>query len=121
MVGIIKNLFGGKDNYYAQLDENEVTETNQQQTASEVEPQSEKIVTEQKEATSTPEPSTTVSQQQPSMLVQNNAKPPEMELKGDTFAPDNLTPKATPFRRRPGANMENFKALAREVNVPRNQ
>ncbi|AFZ50118.1 hypothetical protein [Dactylococcopsis salina] len=99
MVGIIKNLFSGKDNYYAELSEDQTTETETQQSATESQP----------EATKTA-----------SIPMTNESQPQNDPLRGETFAPNYLMPKATPFRRRPGANLENFKALAREVNIPRN-
>jgi hypothetical protein len=57
---------------------------------------------------------------QPSSF-QNNGQGQAEQLKGDTFAPTYLIPKATTFRRRPGANMESFKELARQVNTNSNQ
>lgn len=45
--------------------------------------------------------------------------PPKPEPVLVTFAPDNLMPIANPYRRRPGPSMNQFKAMAREVKVPR--
>ncbi|PNW33135.1 UNVERIFIED_CONTAM: hypothetical protein BEN50_18975 [Euhalothece sp. KZN 001] len=112
MVGIIKNLFSGKDNYYAELSEDQTTETETQQSATESQPEATKTASE---TTPTPSPNPTAS-----IPMTNESQPQNDPLRGETFAPNYLMPKATPFRRRPGANLENFKALAREVNIPRN-
>lgn len=106
MVGIIKNFFSGKDNYYAELGEDQTTEAETQQSAAENQPKATKTA---KETTPTA-----------SIPMTNESQPQNDPLRGETFAPNYLMPKATPFRRRPGANLENFKALAREVNIPRN-
>ncbi|PSO50918.1 MAG: hypothetical protein BRC33_02040 [Cyanobacteria bacterium SW_9_44_58] len=115
MVGFIKNLFSQKDNYYVQLEEEQTAKTEQQQTQSQVQQQqSEQADNQQSQPQSAPNP---VLQQ--SFSFQNNGQP--KQLKGETFAPTYLMPKATPFRRRPGANMESFKELARQVNTGSNQ
>jgi hypothetical protein len=124
MVGIIKNLFSafsGKDNYYAELDEDQATASENQQSSTQTEQTAAKTASEEpKEVKSAPQ-STPASVPQQPVSVQNNGQPPTDELRGETFAPTYLTPKATNSRRFPGANMENFKELAREVKVPRNQ
>ena len=109
MVGIIKNLFSGKDKYYAELKEDETTETETQSSPTESQPKA-----NQEETTPIPNPTASIP-------MTNNSQPQNDPLRGETFAPTYLIPKATPFRRRPGANMENFKALAREATIPRNQ
>lgn len=127
MVGIIKKLFSGKDNYYIQLDENEEQNSSQEQTAQKTEdkPKSPQAAQKAKKADkaqkqpSSPEPTTT-TQQQP-VSVQSNGSGKANQLAGETFAPTYLMPKATNSRRRPGANMSEFIELARDVKAPRNQ
>lgn len=139
MVGIIKNLFSKKDNYYIQLEEEQGTEAGQQQTQSKVQQQGENQQFQPQSSTNTEqqqsqsEASTNTKQQQPQpqsspsplpqqpISFQSNGQSQAEQLKGDTFAPTHLIPKATTFRRRPGANMENFKELARQVNISSNQ
>ncbi len=108
MVGIIKNLFGGKENYYAELEED-------QGKSSETEVKEAK---EEQDAQSEPAP---VSSPQPPVMAQNNGQPQMEELRGETFAPTYLIPQATTPRRRPGVNMSQFLDLAREMNTRRNQ
>jgi len=113
MVGLIKNLFGGKDNYYAELkEENTVASETKTQTTKEEQPAAQEKA--QPEPTPAPSP-------QPPMMAQNNGQPQAEELRGETFAPAYLTPKPTPSRRRPGVNMREFLDLARDMNTPRNQ
>ena len=120
MVGIIKNLFGGKkDNFYAELKEDQAiaskTEENQEKQAV---PEQ----TEEKTANQETQPSSApVFTPQPPMTAQNNGQPQAEELRGETFAPTYLIPKPTASRRRPGVNMSEFLELARDMNPPRNQ
>jgi hypothetical protein len=127
MVGIIKNLFGGKNNYYAELNEEQASKTAESQ---HTEPQAAStaaspVKEEAKEEAPTPQPQ---SQPMPTAAapsapapVQNSNQPPENPLAGETFAPTYLIPKSTMPRRRPGVNMGQFLDMAREVQVPRNQ
>lgn len=119
MVGIIKNLFGGKDNYYAELDESKQGETQPSQPQPEPKP-AKMSKEEKKEVKSAPKPAP-VAQKQPSTAVPQPSTAAAVSQEGETFAPNYLMPKVTSFRRRPGANMESFKELAREMNLPRNQ
>ena len=36
-----------------------------------------------------------------------------------TFAPENLMPVATKFRRRPGGSLDKFKNMAKQANTPK--
>lgn len=121
MVGIIKKLFSGKDNYYIELDENE--EQTAQKTEDKAEPpqaaQKAKKADQAQKQPSSPEPTAT-TQQQP-VSVQSNGSGKANQLAGETFAPTYLMPKVTNSRRRPGANMSEFIELARDVKAPRNQ
>lgn len=127
MVGIIKKLFSGKDNYYIELDENEDQNSSQEQTAQKTEEkakapqaaQKTKNTDQAQKQSSSPEPTAT-SQQQP-VSVQSNGSGKANQLTGETFAPTYLMPKATNSRRRPGANMSEFMELARDMKAPRNQ
>lgn len=114
MVGIIKNLFSRKDNYYLELDESETQNNAQAQTSEKAEAKAEKVEKEKQPSSPQPAPAA-----QPSPVQNNgNASNP---LSGDTFAPNYLLPKATASRRRPGANMNQFLELARDVKAPSNQ
>ncbi|MFP4132707.1 MAG: hypothetical protein ACLFQP_08715 [Halothece sp.] len=127
MVGIIKKLFSGKDNYYIELDENEDQNSSQEETAQKTEEKAEPPQATQKTKNadqvqnqqSSPEPTAT-TQQQP-VSVQSNGSEKANQLAGETFAPNYLMPKATNSRRRPGANMSEFMELARDMKAPRNQ
>lgn len=110
MVGIIKNLFGGKDKYYAELDEDQAAASDNQQPAPS--PQE----TEQPKA----EAATTQSQSAPAPVPQTQTTEND-QLSGDTFAPTYLIPKPTIPRRRPGVNMSQFIDMARDMPTPRNQ
>ncbi len=132
MIGIIKKLFNRENNYYIELDENESpaknsqgtqqsqTQTQQQQTQQQTQPSAKtEQATPQKPSQST-QPSTqpsTVQSSAEAVQAQNNGQVQTTQ----TFAPENLTPKATTPRRRPGKNMNEFMELARQVNIPRTQ
>ena len=113
MVNIIKNLFSGKDNYYIELDESETQDNAAAENTEKAKPKAEEAPTEEKQ----PSPTQPTPAAQPSPVENNGSNP----LSGDTFAPNYLLPKATASRRRPGANMNQFLELARDVKAPRNQ
>lgn len=126
MVGIIKNLFSGKNNYYIELDENEAQNSSQEQTNQKTKEKAEQPQLAQKmnkadkaQNQSSSAETTATAQQQP-ISVQSNGSVPANQLTGKTFAPTYLIPKATSSRRRPGANMSQFLELARDVKAPRN-
>ncbi|MDR9404980.1 MAG: hypothetical protein RI580_16255 [Halothece sp. Uz-M2-17] len=128
MVGIIKNLFGGKDNFYAELDDEQApakTEASQE-TQSKTEPaaatqvkEEAKLKTPQKQA------ETQAQSAQPTAPtpapIQNSNQGSKNPLVGETFAPTYLIPKPTTPRRRPGVNMGQFIDMARDMQTPRNQ
>lgn len=125
MVGIIKNLFSGKNNYYIELDESEAQNSSQEENTQKTEQKAEPAEkpkaepkTEETSKTQTQPSSaqpTSSTPQQP-VSAQSNGKPESSQLTGETFAPTYLIPKATVSRRRPGANMSEFIEFAREVN-----
>ncbi|AFZ44107.1 hypothetical protein PCC7418_1939 [Halothece sp. PCC 7418] len=124
MVGIIKNLFGGKDNYYAELDEDQepAASASQQTQQSQPEPSPQKTEQPKAEATATqsqsaPAPSVP---SQPTPVPQSQTTEKDL-LTGETFAPTYLIPKPTIPRRRPGVNMGQFMDMARDMKTPRNQ
>jgi len=127
MVGIIKNLFSKNNNYYVQLDENQASESKQQQSQSQLPQNQAQTNNQEKPSQSSSNSGQQQSQsspnpvQQQSTTFQNNGQGQLGQLKGETFAPTHLMPKASPFRRRPGANMDSFKELARQVNIGPNQ
>ena len=120
MVGIIKNLFGGKDNYYAELDEDQAPAetTSSQPTQSQAEPAT-PVKEEAKEQA--PQKQAQPAQATAPAPVQNSNKASENPLAGETFAPTYLIPKPTTPRRRPGVNMGEFMDMARDMQTPRNQ
>jgi len=126
MVGIIKNLFGGKNNYYAELDDDQASKTaasqhTEPQAASTAASPVKEQANKKEEAAAQPQPTPTAAAPPAPAPVQNSNKPPENPLAGETFAPTYLVPKSTMPRRRPGVNMGQFLDMAREVQVPRNQ
>ncbi|NBD34170.1 MAG: hypothetical protein GVY17_14685 [Cyanobacteria bacterium] len=123
MVGIIKNLFGGKGNYYAELDEEQAPATSEsEQTQSQAKPATApQSVTEQpKEEAPAPQAQPVPAPSVTPAPVQNNNNTPN-PLAGETFAPTYLIPKSTMPRRRPGVNMGQYLDMARQMQTPRNQ
>lgn len=124
MVGMIRKLFSKKDNYYIQLEEEQTGEAEQQQR---IQSQRQQTQTDNQQPQSQSSSNSAQQQSKPQSVpqqtasFQNNGQGPSEQLKGETFATNYLMPKVTPFRRRPGANMENYKELARQVNVGSNQ
>jgi hypothetical protein len=111
ILGFITGLFGKKDGYYLELKE-EVGET--------------------KPAVATPAP---VAKAAPAKVaaVKETAKPAKATkattttttepakpaaVKETTFAPQYLVPSSSNTRRRPGANMNTYLDMARQVKVP---
>jgi len=117
MVGIIKNLLGGNDEtdgkksgkkkngFFLELDREQgvwLPPSDKQQESSPDTPQTEAAAA----PTPAAAPAPAASAPAPS------ATPSEPDT---TFAPEFLVPRPTPGRRRPGANLEMFKSMAREV------
>ncbi|ERN42335.1 hypothetical protein KR51_00009780 [Rubidibacter lacunae KORDI 51-2] len=132
MVGLVKGLFGGqsddeqgqtqgkkkkKSGYYLELDPEQGESVPTQEDSAAVPAE-----LEQPPTTAAPAP---VEAAQPAATTPvapaaPMPTPPTPEPDPDrTFAPDYLVPSTKSARRRPGANMEMFRSLARDMNTPR--
>ncbi len=126
MVGIIKNLFGGKDKYYAELSEDQEPAASESQQTQPSQPAPAKATQVEEEANPKAPQKEAPTQSEPAQgiapaPVQTSNKESKNPLAGDTFAPNYLIPKPTTPRRRPGVNMGQFIDMARDMPTPRNQ
>lgn len=126
MVGFLKKILsGGKEDYYLQLDESQESQSAPSQ-PSETKTEAKKAEVSQPKATQetkAPEVKPEVKKEevkpQPKPIPAvstNNGKIATAQPKIVLFAPDNLMPKPTKTRRRPGPSLEMFKDMAKEVN-----
>lgn len=138
LFGILNKLFSfKKTEYFVDLEDDTATSKAQQPQAAPAVAAApaapapvattEAVETEVKPATKTSKKtsikSQKVAQKAPDasngQVAQLPAAPPKPAPVLVTFAPDNLMPTPNPYRRRPGPSMNQFKAMAREVKVPR--
>lgn len=126
MVGFLKKIFGGgQDSYYLQLDEDKESQSTPSQ-PSETKTEEKKAAASQPKTTqetkapeAKPEEKKEEAKPQPKpipAISSNNGKIATAQPKTVLFAPNNLMPKPTKTRRRPGPSLEMFKDMAKEVN-----
>lgn len=121
MVGFLKKILGGgQDSYYLQLDEDKESQsTPSQPSETKTEEKKAKATQETKAPEVKPEEKKEEAQPQPKPIPAvstNNGKIATAQPKTVLFAPNNLMPKPTKTRRRPGPSLEMFKDMAKEVN-----
>lgn len=132
MVGFLKKVLGGgKDNYFLQLDEDQEsqsapsqsTETKTEKTEQTESKKAEGSEKSKSQETKAPEVKPEIKKEeakpQPKPIPTastNNGKVATAQPKAVLFAPDNLMPKPTKTRRRPGPSLGMFKDMAKEVN-----
>lgn len=139
LFGVFNKLFGfKKTEYFVDLeDDTPTTEAQKPQAAPAVAPAAPAPVAPAATETAEAEvkPATSKTSKKTSIKSQKSAKkapdasngqvaqlpvaPPKPAPVLVTFAPDNLMPTPNPYRRRPGPSMNQFKAMAREVKVPK--
>ncbi|MGM3306873.1 hypothetical protein ACSQ6I_13045 [Anabaena sp. WFMT] len=111
IVGFITGLFAKKDNgYYLQLKE-EATEAKPVATKAKAEPA--------KAPAAKAKPVATKATAEPAKAPAAKAEPAKAAVPTETtFAPKYLVPSSSNGRRRPGANMNTYLDMARQVKTP---
>jgi hypothetical protein len=108
ILGFITGLFGKKDGYYLELKE-ETAETK---------PVAAKPAAKAEPATAKPAPAK-VAKESAKPAKATKAEPAKPAAPTETtFAPKYLIPSSSNSRRRPGANMNTYLDMARQVKVP---
>ena len=113
-------LFGKKEEFYLELNEEVGSETAKNQSPEvKVTPTVEsQPVQAKQEAPVNPEPATVSETPTPSKTPTPEKEPVAAAVTTVNFATDYLMPSSSNSRRRPGANMNSFLDMARQVKVP---
>ncbi|MEC4806702.1 MAG: hypothetical protein SAJ12_19090 [Jaaginema sp. PMC 1079.18] len=132
MVGFLKKVLGGgKDGYFLQLDEDGDNQSSPPQPSETKTEAKTKVESEKAEVSEPSKPQETKAPKVKPEVKKEEVKPQPVPVptvstdngKMETaqpkvvlFAPDNLMPKPTQTRRRPGPSLGMFKSMAKEVN-----